>query len=70
MTETTVDRQLSLEEINDYRRRVLNGETVPPEELALALRALRSHRSTSIKGTKKAKEREMNGKSLDDLLQL
>lgn len=66
MTETS--RELTLEQINDYRRRVLNGESVPREELAAALRALRAHRGNALRNTKKAKTRELESKSLDELL--
>lgn len=64
---------MSVQNLNDLRARVLAGETIPPEELAAAIKALRANRVTaSVTSTtsRKAKTQtpEDSAAELDDLL--
>ena len=38
---------LSTQQLNDYRARILAGETIPAEELAAAIAQLRGQRATA-----------------------
>lgn len=51
---------LSPQSINDYRRRILAGEEISEEELALAVRSVISSRTTAVveKAEAKAKKNE------------
>jgi len=65
---TTPTSDLTLPELQDLRRRIVAGEKIPHETLAAALRALRAHRSSALKGTRTAKSKALASKSVDDLL--
>lgn len=51
----------SIEKINDYRARILAGETIAPEELHRALAALRNNRAAvSVPKEKKEKKEKIS----------
>ena len=66
-TEHEANAPLTLDQLNDLRRKVLNKEEVSEEELASALRALRSHRGSALQKSA-AKRAKKIPKSLDELL--
>lgn len=64
---------MSTQNLNDLRARVLAGETIPPEELAAAIKQLRSGRaSASATSTTSRKSKtqtsEESAAELDSLL--
>jgi hypothetical protein len=61
---------LSPQQLNDLRSRVLAGETIPPEELAEAIKQLRGARTTASAtstASKKAKTAKTPAEAQADL---